>query len=209
MKKVLFIALALMLLGGLAADADAMMGGKMHGKQDKGMGKMDMGMGKHEMGSGMHEGHMMKKVMALGLDDKQKEAVQAIHFRWKKEAIRKNADIEIAEMELKEILSKDPVDIKAAEQKIRQIETLKADMHVSHLKIHEEVKAKLTPEQKKKLHSMMEMGPMGMGMGHMGGVDRMGGCMMMQGMDHGDDKPAAAEQKPVAAPAAPAGHKHH
>lgn len=207
MKKVLFFAITVMLFGGLLAQAEAMMGGKMKGMHEKGM---DMGMHDMGMGMGMHEGPLMKKVMALGLDEKQTEAVQAIHFKWKKDSIRKKADIEVTEMELKEIMSKDTVDIKAAEQKIRQIEALKADMQISHIKTHEEVKSKLTPEQRKKLNDMKDMGPMGhgMGMGHMGGMDmdKMAGCMMMQGMDKGGDKPA--EKKQETAPAAPAGHKH-
>lgn len=204
MKKVLWLVLAVVLIGGMAVQAEAIMSGKMKGMEGKGMGMgMDKGMGMHEMGMGMHEGPLMKHVMALGLDEKQKETVQAIHFRWKKDSIRKKAEIAVAEMELKEILSKDPVDVKAAEQKIRQVETLKADMHIAHLKTHEEVKATLTPEQKKKLRSMKEMGPMGMG--HMGCMDRKGGCMMMQGMDDDDDKPSTEKKEEAAAPA---GHKH-
>jgi coenzyme F420-reducing hydrogenase alpha subunit len=41
-------------------------------------------------------------------------------------------------------------------------------MHLSHIKAMEECKAKLTPEQRKKLREMVEAGPMmeGMGMKH-------------------------------------------
>ena len=66
--------------------------------------------------------------------------------------IKKRADIEVAEVELREILEKDPVDVKTAETKVKQIASLKTEAAVMHIQGIEDVKAKLTPEQKKKLY---------------------------------------------------------
>ncbi len=174
MKKVLVFVLAVLLTAGLTAPADAAMHGKGKNK-GRGMGK---GPGMGAAGCCMDGEHpMMMKFAALGLDDEQMKAAKAIHFKVKKETIRKQAEQEVAEIELKEILSQDPVDLKAAEAKLRQIETLRTDTHLAHIKAHEEIKALLTPEQKKKFPPMMGMGHghgghFGMGCGMM--CDRMG-----------------------------------
>jgi Spy/CpxP family protein refolding chaperone len=158
----------------------------------------------------MHGEQMMtEKFEALGLDEKQKETVKAIHLKTKKEMIRKKADVEVAQVELKELLAKDPVDLQAAEAKVKQLEALKTDMKMTHIRTREEVKKILTPEQKKKFAAMhdgcMECGdgPGGMGcdMHKMkGGKGGMKGackdCSMMK--DGGDD----------VKPGKPEGHKH-
>jgi Spy/CpxP family protein refolding chaperone len=217
-KKSLLFVLAMFLTAGLAVTADAAMHGKGKGK-GKSMGKgPDRGM----MGHCMEDGKPMM-MMKLGLDDKQEESAMTTHMKMKKETIRKKADVEVAEIELKEILTKDPVDLKAAEAKLKQIEAIKTDLHFSHIKAHEEIKAILTPEQRKKFNSMiMGMGHMcmmggrmgcGMGMMHGGGMGMMHGdgmgkgmmgrCGMMGGMDQDDRK---EPEKKDAAPAS--GHQH-
>ena len=225
MKKVLLFLLAVMVAAGMTVTADAAMHGKGKGNS-KDMGKgPDKGMTACCMG----DGHpMMMKLTALGLDDKQQEAAKAIHYKVKKESIRKQADIEVSEIELRELLSQDPVDIKAAEAKLRQIESLRTDMHLAHIKAHEEIKAILTPDQKKKFHPMMGMmhgdrmgmhGGSGMGMMHgcgMGMKDDMGrmmgdgmgsmmkcGCGMMGSMGHGDQT-----EPPKKGTAPTSGHQH-
>ena len=106
----------------------------------------------------------------------------------KKESIQKKADLQIAELELRELRNSDPVDLKAAEAKIRQIESLRSDLRILHLRTHEEVKGMLTPEQKIKLESFMEKG-MGGGMGMMRNcrmMGNMGGMGRMHQMEEGD-----------------------
>ncbi len=94
---------------------------------------------------------MFKK---LGLDDKQKEAIRAIHLKTKKEMIQKVADIKLAKIELMEILSKDPVDMAAAEAAVKKIAGLRAEMKMMHIRAMEEIKSNLNVEQKKKFNSM-------------------------------------------------------
>ncbi|NJD55208.1 MAG: periplasmic heavy metal sensor [Nitrospirae bacterium] len=215
MKKVLLFAIALFLAAGISTSADAAMHGK---KKGKGMGPgkgPDMGM----MGCCMEDGNlMMEKLMSLGLTDQQKESIRSIHMNMRKENIRGRAGIDVAEIELKEVLMKDPVDLKAAEAKLKQIEALKTDLHFGHIKAHEEVKAVLTAEQRKKFNVMrMEMGPMGMcgcGMGcEMGMMREHGGMGMGKGMKHGCnmkggmETPAHADKKENATPPS-AGHQH-
>jgi len=170
MKKLFLISLAVLFVMGLAVSSDAV-------TKKRGMG-MRAGMSECDGYCGC-DGSRMEKLKALGLDEKQTEAVKAIHFRTKKVMIRSRADVQVAEIELKEILSKDPVDLQAAEAAVKKIEGLKSEMRMLHIKAMEEIKANLTPEQKKKFVSMM-----GMGMGMMGHGKGMKGKCNMRGMDN-------------------------
>ena len=120
---------------------------------------------------------MWEHLMGLGLDEKQREAIKEIKSRVIKEAVRKRADERIAGIELKDLLDKDPVDMKAVEAKLKQIETLKTEMRLSLIMATEEVKSKLTPEQRKKFREMLEMEP-DIGPPMRGGMMR-GGVMRM------------------------------
>jgi len=165
MKRLILILIAAVLAVSVGASSEA-----MSRKGSAGRGK------------GEHCGKMQDRLAALGLDEKQKGAVEAIHLRMKKEMIRKKADMELSQVELREILGKDAVDVTAAEAKVRQLESLRAEMKIMHIKAREEVKALLTPDQKKefkKMHGMdcMEGRTSGMWDGH--------GCCMDGDMDCG------------------------
>lgn len=114
------------------------------------------------------EHHMSKIIKDLNLDDQQKAFMREIKSRMMKETIRRKADMHIAQIELKDLLMQDTVDMKAVEAKVKQLEAMKTEMQLSHIKAMEECKAKLTPEQRKKFREMMEAEPMmeGMGMKH-------------------------------------------
>jgi Spy/CpxP family protein refolding chaperone len=130
-KSVLFFAIIVVFLAGFAIDSHADMRGKnrgwgmpmcdkMHGMGPDMCGCMAMSGERPMKGMGMR---MM--ISNLGLDEKQKAEFRAIHITMKKERIQKNAQISIAELELRELLDNDPVDTKAAEAKIKQIESLR------------------------------------------------------------------------------------
>ncbi len=117
---------------------------------------------------------MWRHLMDLNLDEKQKAELKEIRSRIMKEMVKKKADERLAGIELKDLLDKDPVDMKAVEAKLKQIETIRTEIHLSHLRAREEVKSKLTPEQRKKFkETFSEMGPI------------MGGREMHEGMMRG------------------------
>ncbi len=173
-----------------------MMGG-MEMKKDCGCGKM----GEHMMGEHMRGGmqgigniemmmpenimetrrHAMRIMMHLGLNAKQKESADQIIDGAAKDLIKKGADLQIAKIELENILHKDPVDMNAAASKLKQIEAIKTDMFLTHLKALEEIKSMLTPQQKKELKEMMEGGM---------GMEKGCKCGMMEGKKahHGKEK---------------------
>ena len=181
---------------------DKMGEGMQHGTR---MGGEMKHQGMEGMGGMRRDEHpMWRHLMGLGLDEKQKEAVKTIKSKEMKDMIRKRADKQIAKVELKEILARDPVDMKAAEAKLKQIEAIETDMRLSHIRTMEEVKALLTPDQKKKMKEMIEMGPMRGGMDMRGGMGTMQGCGKMGEMQYGGMEMSPSPEKQPARE-----HTHH
>jgi Spy/CpxP family protein refolding chaperone len=151
--------------GCMGGAGGAMMGGMMEGMEHQGMSMM------HGMGGMMMDAEhpMWKHLMSLGLDEKQKEALKALRSKTMKDMTKKRADLMIAGIDLKDLLDKDPVDMKAVEAAVKKIESLRTEMFLAHIRAHEEMKAILTAEQRKRLKEMMEAGH-GEGCGMMGGA---------------------------------------
>jgi Spy/CpxP family protein refolding chaperone len=164
MKKLIVI-VAVFSMFSLAGLAYGEMGG--HGMGSGMMTNCGCGMGMDDSMM-MGEHHMLKHLMGLNLDEQQKASIGEIKSKMMKETIRRTADMQIVQIELKDLLNHDPVEMKAAEAKLKQLETMKTDMRISHLRAMEDVKNKLTPEQRKKFKEMCEAGPMMKGMEGMG-----------------------------------------
>ncbi|HEY7253523.1 MAG TPA: hypothetical protein VIG37_23700, partial [Methylomirabilota bacterium] len=64
----------------------------------------------------------------LGLSSGQVETLEGLRAKFQKEAIRAEADLRVAEMDLSQLLSKEPADMTAVEAKIREIEKRRADL---------------------------------------------------------------------------------
>ena len=152
---------------GMQADPPGQMNMKCDGMMHDGMMHGDMM---------ERQNHMKMMMTRLGLDERQKAEVDRIMTAHMKDVIKKKADLDIANLDLKSILSKDPMDMKAAESKVKEIEAIKTAIFLAHLNVHQEIKSVLTPEQQTKMKNMMEMHMMGGGMTSKDGC----GCEMMK-----------------------------
>lgn len=154
-----FLAGVMMLVGTVSSYAEmcGSMGRPADYRHEDGMRPM-RGIKHPGMGMTGEEHSMWRGLMALALDEKQKEAIKEIKNKAMKEMIKKKADGHIARIELKELLDEDSVNMKAVEAKLKQIETAKTEMRLSFIRTMEEVKSKLTAEQKKKFKEMPRMG---------------------------------------------------
>lgn len=144
-------------------------GGMMHqmgcGSMGSGMmgcGKMGAGMGMcGEMKGGCGGGGCSKMGFflccrkELELSDKQVTDLKSIKMDFQKGKIRKEADLKIAELELKGLMHDDDAPIKNIEAKLKAAAKLKTDMKLSHIKAFREAKALLTPEQMEKMKKCM------------------------------------------------------
>jgi Spy/CpxP family protein refolding chaperone len=125
----------------------------------QGGGFREGGMPMHDCGGTMKRGHhLWRALMSLGLDEKQKEAIKEIKSRVMKDTVSKRADIEVARIDLRDILARDQVDMNAAETTLKKIASIQTDIRLSHIKAMQEIKTKLTPEQRKKFKEMREAG---------------------------------------------------
>ncbi len=91
----------------------------------------------------------------LDLTEGQKSEIHEIWISMKKDMIRKRADLKIAQMELHGQLHQDMVDMHAVELQVKKIEGLKTDMKLNAIKSWEEIKSKLTPDQRKHLADLI------------------------------------------------------
>ncbi len=159
----------------------------MHGKEGKGMMQGHMGMMKGHMGKGMMGGKMgsemgmndpilmtlhtagcpaylLKVSDKLELSASQKAQFEALKTNFKKFAVKKNADIKVAKIELNELLSKDNFNSKKIKSQISKIESLQSDLRIEMLKTIEKSRSFLRQDQLDKLKELRTKGGMGMGM---------------------------------------------
>lgn len=135
---------------GMHAPPGPMGGGCMHGMMGD-HGKTGM--------QGMPESEKYGKMYLMALsgidltEDQQKKA-RTLKSDYIKGYIKAGADIGVAEVELKELLAAEAVNLGQVKAKIKEIESKKADLRFFRIKSLEEFKKILTPEQRKKMGSM-------------------------------------------------------
>ncbi len=97
----------------------------------------------------------LSRRVELGLSAQQVDALERLRADFQREAIRRDADLRVAEMDLAMLRRRDPVDLAQVETKIREIERLRADLQLARIRTIEQGKAQLTPEQREKLKAML------------------------------------------------------
>ncbi len=113
----------------------------------------------HDRGAMMkREHHFSKMLVAAGLDEKQMDSVRAIRSRVRKDSVRKRAEIEVARLDLRDQLSKEQVDMASVEATVKKMAGLQSDIRLAHIKAIQEIKAVMTPEQRKKFKELREKG---------------------------------------------------
>ena len=91
----------------------------------------------------------------LGLSTAQIEGLERLRTEFQRGAIRRDADLRVAEMDLAALLRTDTVDLAAAEAKVREIERLRAETRLARIRAIEEGKMQLTVEQRAKLRTLL------------------------------------------------------
>ena len=91
----------------------------------------------------------------LALTAQQVETLERLRSEFQREAIRRDADLRVAEMDLAALRQREPVDLGQVEAKVREIERLRADLRVARIRAIEQGKAQLTPEQREKLRALL------------------------------------------------------
>jgi protein CpxP len=126
-----------------------------YGKKD-GYGSGGYGMmGSHGMGM-MHSSaghlirHLLKHEKEIGLTADQVTKLKDIQLNLDKTRIKAEADIQVAERELKALTDDEKSDLKAIEAKLKQSEDMQVALRMTSIKTRRDVLALLTPEQRAK-----------------------------------------------------------
>ena len=107
-----------------------------------------------------HDARPGMMLRRLGLDEAQTVKVKALHLKAEKERVRQEAQIRIAEIELRELMAASPApDRGKIHAQIDQLAGLRGGMEKLETDLHLDVLDLLTPEQRQKLESLREQGP--------------------------------------------------
>ncbi len=128
------------------------------------MAEMMRGMGMGRMSDLLGREHPLLSLalrhrQELGLSADQVKTLEELIQRFGKDAEARVSRIETAEQDLAALFKADSVDLGKVESKVREIETLRADLRIARIKTIVEGRAALTPEQRKKLEGMAAAGP--------------------------------------------------
>jgi len=86
----------------------------------------------------------------LGLSAEQVKKLEQLRDQFQRQSIRNDADARIIELDIAALLDSPSVDVAKVEGKIREAEKLRADLRIARVRVIEQGKAVLTPEQRKK-----------------------------------------------------------
>ncbi len=97
----------------------------------------------------------------LGLSPAQVETLERLRDDFRREAIRRGAEIRVANLDLSVLTRTDladvgkQVDMGKVEAKVRELERLRAEQRLARIRTIEAGKAQLTPEQRTKLGTLL------------------------------------------------------
>ena len=167
-----------------------------YGKESYGYGRKEYGHGRgyggsHSMGMGGRHAstshllrHMLRHAKDIGLKEDQIARVKEMQLNLDRIRIKAEADIMVAERELRALVEDGKADLSAIEAKIKQSESMGSALRLETIKIRRDALGLLTPEQREKVkgeHSdmMPEHKVPGMRGGH---GDQRGESMREEGM---------------------------
>lgn len=132
-------------LGPIAAQANE------YGHGSKGYGAMGgHGMGMMHGSTGHLIRHLLKHQKEVGLTADQVARLKEMQLNLDRTRIKTEADIQVAERELKALIDDDKSDLSAIEAKLKQSEDLQLSLRLASIKARREVVGLLTPEQRAK-----------------------------------------------------------
>ncbi|HJT21244.1 MAG TPA: hypothetical protein VJ746_12280 [Nitrospira sp.] len=142
------------------------------------------GMGMMHSSTGHLIRHLLKHEKDIGLTAEQVAKLKDIQLNLDKTRIKSEADIQVAERELKALTDDEKSDLSAIEAKLKQSEDLQIGLRMTSIKTRRDVLALLTPEQRgkeKAEHDKMmdqhKQGGRGPGSPHGGGMPNPHGSM--------------------------------
>ncbi len=94
---------------------------------------------------------ILKLQEKLNLSTEQIEKLKKLQSEFQKETLKRNAELQVAEIELNEFQTQDPLDLGKVDAKLKQIEAFRTELRLAYINTIEKGKAVLTSEQQKNL----------------------------------------------------------
>lgn len=104
---------------------------------------------------------MLKNKDALRLSADQVKKLEQLRDNYQRQSIRTEADMRILELDIAAFTDQPNVDLAKVEQKIRELEKLRAELRIARVRAVEQGKAVLTAEQRKRFYESLEPRPRG------------------------------------------------
>jgi Spy/CpxP family protein refolding chaperone len=104
--------------------------------------------------------HVIKAKEAVGLSEEQETRLRTIGVAFKKDRVKRDAEVELAEIDLHQLFHQQEKQASGGnvENAIRKLYALKADRRIASFNAFQEARGVLTPEQLKKLRELHEKG---------------------------------------------------
>jgi Spy/CpxP family protein refolding chaperone len=102
---------------------------------------------------------MLKYQDYLRLSGEQVKKLEQLRDNFQRQSIRAEAAMRILDLDIAGLLDQPTVDVPKVEQKVRELEKLRADLRIARVRAVEQAKAVLTPEQRKKFYDSLEARP--------------------------------------------------
>ena len=102
---------------------------------------------------------MLSNQDKLQLSASQVQTLEKLRNDFRRQSIRLDADLKVAEMDLAQLLDADSADMGKVESKVREIEKLKGDLRLARLRAIEEGKKVLSAEQRVRLKELLGGSP--------------------------------------------------
>jgi periplasmic protein CpxP/Spy len=109
--------------------------------------------GRHQMGhdrAGRLLHHLLRHETELGLTAEQVSKLKTLSLDFDRAKIKTEAEIMVAERELRALIHDETADLAAIEAKVKQSEGLQSGLRVAAIKTRREAWSLLTPEQREK-----------------------------------------------------------
>ncbi|MDH4193796.1 MAG: Spy/CpxP family protein refolding chaperone [Nitrospirota bacterium] len=133
----------------------------------------------HKSGHGPHQSaskfieHILKFKEGMAITDDQAAKLQTIKTEFEKTKIRMKADMQLASLDLHELLRNDQGDLSAIESKLKNLFEIRAGLYLASVKAGRDAKAVLTDEQRARMKAVHDRinayKEGGMTQGHPGG----------------------------------------
>lgn len=151
----------------------------VHGSYGKGHS------GSHGKHTGAHQSasefikHVLKYKDGMAITDEQESTLRSVETDFKKTRIKMKAEVELANLDLHELLKNEESSLSDIEAKLKNVHMLEADLLMASVKAKRDAKAVLTDEQRKRMkavHDRIQAYASGgmSGKGHPGGYKHHG-----------------------------------